>query len=123
MLRLSLIVELSPFATVFVSDVPTSRYLLMLVATFATPFIAELDSEWESYKMTHNKQYETDIEPLRLIYVTRHDILCPNAVKRDVGKTRCKSDVIYATALCSAICTSLSVICLHRLKSKRRISS
>ena len=43
-------------------------------------------------------------------YVTRHDILCPNAVKRDVGKTRCKSDVIYATALCCAICTSLSVI-------------
>ena len=28
------------------------------------------------------------------LYVTRHDILCPNAVKRDVGKTRCKSDVI-----------------------------
>ena len=26
--------------------------------------------------------------------MTRHDILCPNAVKRDVGKTRCKSDVI-----------------------------
>ena len=45
------------------------------------------------------------------IYVTRHDILCPNAVKRDVGKTRCKSDVIYASALCCAICTSLSVIC------------
>ena len=44
-------------------------------------------------------------------YVTRHDILCPNAVKRDVGKTRCKSDVIYATALCCAICTSLNVIC------------
>ena len=45
------------------------------------------------------------------VYVTRHDILCPNAVKRDVGKTRCKSDVIYATALCCAICTSLNVIC------------
>ena len=44
-------------------------------------------------------------------YVTRNDILCPNAVKRDVGKTRCKSDVIYATALGCAICTSLSVIC------------
>ena len=44
-------------------------------------------------------------------YVTRHDILCPNAVERDVGKTRCKSDVIYATALCCAICTSLSLIC------------
>ena len=28
------------------------------------------------------------------VYVTCHDILCPNAVKRDVGKTRCKSDVI-----------------------------
>ena len=42
------------------------------------------------------------------VYVTRHDILCQNAVKRDVGKTRCKSDVIYATALCCAICTSLS---------------
>ena len=41
------------------------------------------------------------------IYVTRNDILCPNEVKRDVGKTRCKSDVIYATALCCAI----SVIC------------
>ena len=38
--------------------------------------------------------------------MTRHDILCPNAVKRDVGKTRRKSDVIYATALCCAICTS-----------------
>ena len=44
-------------------------------------------------------------------YVTRQDILCPNAVKRDVGKTRCKNDVIYATALCCAICTSLNVIC------------
>ena len=44
------------------------------------------------------------------LYVTRHDILCPNVVKRNVGKTRCKSDVIYATALCCAICTSLSVI-------------
>ena len=42
------------------------------------------------------------------LYVTRHDILCPNAVKRDVGKTRCKSDVIYATALCCAICTLLT---------------
>ena len=42
------------------------------------------------------------------LYVTRHDILCPNAVKRDVGKTRCKSDVIYATALCCAICLSPS---------------
>ena len=39
---------------------------------------------------------------LWLRYVTRHDILCPNAVKREVGKTRCKSDVIYATALCCA---------------------
>ena len=39
----------------------------MLVATFATPFTAELDSEWESYKMTHNKQYEADIEPLRFV--------------------------------------------------------
>ena len=45
------------------------------------------------------------------LYVTRHDILCPNAVKRDVGKTRCKSDVIYATALYCAFCTSPSVIC------------
>ena len=52
------------------------------------------------------------------LYVTRHDILCPNAVKRYVGKTRCKSDVIYATALRCAICTSLSVIYLHRLKPK-----
>ena len=43
--------------------------------------------------------------------MTRHDILCPNAVKRDVGKTLCKSDVIYAAALCYAICTSLNVIC------------
>ena len=42
--------------------------------------------------------------------MTRHDILCPNAVKRDVGKTRCKSDVIYATALCCAICTSLTLL-------------
>ena len=41
----------------------------MLVAAFAAPFTAELDSEWESYKMTHNKQYETDIEPLRLVYI------------------------------------------------------
>ena len=50
--------------------------------------------------------------------MTHHDISCSNAVKRDVGKTRCKSDVIYATALCCAICTSLSVIYLHRLKPK-----
>ena len=42
--------------------------------------------------------------------MTRHDILCPNAVKCDVGKTRYKSDVINATALCCAICTSLSVM-------------
>ena len=41
---------------------------------------------------------------LECVYVTRHDSLCPNAVKRDVGKTRCKSDVIYATVLCCAIC-------------------
>ena len=33
------------------------------------------------------------------IYVTRHDILCPNAVKRDVGKTRCKSDLCNCTLL------------------------
>ena len=44
-------------------------------------------------------------------YVTRHDTLCPNAVERDVGKTRRKSDVIFANALCCAICTSLSVSC------------
>ena len=35
----------------------------MLVAAFAAPFTAELDSEWISYKMTHSKQYEADIEP------------------------------------------------------------
>ena len=37
----------------------------MQVATFATPFTAELDSEWKAYKMTHNKQYQTHIEPFR----------------------------------------------------------
>ena len=41
----------------------------MLVAVFAAPFTAELDSEWISYKMTHSKQYEADIEPLRLVYI------------------------------------------------------
>ena len=41
----------------------------MQVATFAAPFTAELDSEWKAYKMTHNKQYEADIEPLRLVYI------------------------------------------------------
>ena len=41
----------------------------MLVAAFAAPFTTKLDSEWESYKMTHNKQYEADIEPLRLVYI------------------------------------------------------
>ena len=30
------------------------------------------------------------------LYVTRHDILCPNEVKRDVEKTCRKSDVKYA---------------------------
>ena len=49
----------------------------MLVAAFAAPFTAELDSEWESYKMTHNKQYETDIEPLRLVYIHMTSKLFP----------------------------------------------
>ena len=39
----------------------------MLVVAFAAQFTAELDNEWESYKMTHNKQYQTDIEPLRFV--------------------------------------------------------
>ena len=42
-------------------------------------------------------------------YVTRHDILCPNAVKRDVGKTRCKSDVILRN--CTLLRNLLSGIC------------
>ena len=37
-----------------------------VVATvFAAPFTAELDSEWEAFKIAHNKQYDIDIEPLR----------------------------------------------------------
>ena len=31
-------------------------------------------------------------------YVTRHEILCPNAVKREVRKMHCKSHVVYATS-------------------------
>ena len=63
---------------------------------------------------------KTDFLTSRPIYVTRHDILCPNAVKRDFRKMRYKSDVIYATALCCANCTSLSVICKYCLKPKMR---
>ena len=40
------------------------------------------------------------------VYVTRHDILCPNDVKRDVSKTCHNSDVIYTTVLCCATWTS-----------------
>ena len=42
-------------------------------------------------------------------YVTRHDILCPNVVKRDVEKTRCKSDVILRN--CTLLRNLLSGIC------------
>lgn len=38
---------------------------VLLAAALAAPFTAELDGEWEAYKTTHNKQYNSDIEPLR----------------------------------------------------------
>ena len=37
----------------------------VLVAALAAPFTTELDGEWEAYKTTHNKQYQSDVEPLR----------------------------------------------------------
>ena len=37
----------------------------VVVVALAAPFTTELDGEWEAYKTTHNKQYHSDIEPLR----------------------------------------------------------
>ena len=37
----------------------------LVAAALSAPFSAELDSEWEAFKKTHNKQYERDVETLR----------------------------------------------------------
>ena len=37
----------------------------LLSVAISAPFSAELDSEWEAYKTTHNKQYQGDAETIR----------------------------------------------------------
>ena len=91
---------------------PYTKLTMSVTGSLELP--KEEDTEKRMRTLTEKKNaYITrkSYPKLRVKNVTRHDILCPNAVKRDVGKTRCKSDVIYATALCCAICTSLSVNC------------
>ena len=46
------------------------------------------------FLLSPNAYFKDSVCKFVVSFVTRHDILCPNAVKRDVGKTRCKSDVI-----------------------------
>ena len=57
------------------------------------------------------------------VYVARHDILCPNEIKHEVGNTCRKSDVIDATVLCCAKCALAGIaFCKRRKISSRRES-
>lgn len=44
----------------------------LLSAAISAPFSAELDSEWEAYKTTHNKQYQGDAETIRRLIWEKH---------------------------------------------------
>ena len=69
----------------------------VFIREYSVDLFAEKQFDLGYLTLCHNK------------YVTRHDILCPNAVKRDVGKTRCKSDVILRN--CTLLRNLLSGIC------------